>query len=311
MVAWADYFWPNSTVLRNKLGITDADVLHDAEYRLAAVRRTEIVRGLAPIAETYDAEHLKALHGWVFQDVYEWAGRVRDVPISKMTDFAPLDRIDGCLQNAAGLIAETRWQRLNDDRFAAAAAVALWIATSDRKERKRERDAADEVQAKLVVVSGVRLETLMLQMIVRNKGSHALVDVKFVSLVVAGHENLDLSPTSDTVLPVVGPGEDGNFMINPDGLEPKHPFFIALRGSDHPRRSATIRPGVKMTATVRWTGHERKNLAVHVVDEHCNVGVASRLRSRCHTRRVRSGVRTGSSGASEVSTLSRPQALSA
>jgi hypothetical protein len=93
----------------------------------------------------------------------------------------------------------------------------------------------------------------MLQIIVRNKGPHALVDVKFVSLVVAGHENLDLSPTSDTVLPVVGPGEDGDFMFNPDVLEPTHPFFVALRGSDHPRRSATIRPGVKMTATVWWT----------------------------------------------------------
>jgi cell filamentation protein len=76
------------TIAALKLGITDADVLHDAEYRLAAVRRTQIVRGLAPIAETYDAEHLKALHGWLFQDVYEWAGHVRDVPISKMTDFA-------------------------------------------------------------------------------------------------------------------------------------------------------------------------------------------------------------------------------
>jgi cell filamentation protein len=70
-VAWADYFWQNSTVLRNKLGITDADALHDAEYRLAAVRRTEIAKGLAPIPETYDAAHLKALHGWLFQDVYE------------------------------------------------------------------------------------------------------------------------------------------------------------------------------------------------------------------------------------------------
>lgn len=94
-MAWADYFWPDSTVLRNKLGITDADALHDAEYRLAAVRRTEIARGLAPIAETYDSEHLKALHGWLFQDVYEWEGRVRDVPISKVTDIAPVDRIDG------------------------------------------------------------------------------------------------------------------------------------------------------------------------------------------------------------------------
>jgi cell filamentation protein len=126
-VAWADYFWPNSTVLRNKLGIIDADGLHDAEYRLAAVRRMEIARGLAPIAETYDAEHLKALHGWLFQDVYEWAGQIRDVPISKMTDFAPLDRIGDCLQNAAGLVAETRWQDLSDDGFASAAAeVFSW-----------------------------------------------------------------------------------------------------------------------------------------------------------------------------------------
>jgi hypothetical protein len=45
-----------------------------------------------------------------------------------MTEFAPLDRINGCLQNAAGLIAETRWQRFNDDRFAAAAAEVFgWL----------------------------------------------------------------------------------------------------------------------------------------------------------------------------------------
>lgn len=121
-------FWPDSTVLRNKLGITDANELRDAEYRLAAVRRSEIARGLAPIAATYDAEHLKALHGWLFQDIYDWAGRFRDVPISKMTDFAPLDRIDGCLQNAARLIAETRWGQLTDDRFAPAAAEVFgWV----------------------------------------------------------------------------------------------------------------------------------------------------------------------------------------
>lgn len=126
-MAWADYFWPNSTVLRNKLGITEADDLHDAEYRLAAMRGAEITTGLAPIAQTYDAEHLKALHRWLFQDLYDWAGLIRDVPISKMTEFAPLDRIETCLQDAADVIAETRWEGLSDERFASAAAeVFAW-----------------------------------------------------------------------------------------------------------------------------------------------------------------------------------------
>lgn len=33
-----------------------------------------------------------------------------------------------------------------------AAAVAVWIATTDRRQRKRERDAANEAQAKLVIL---------------------------------------------------------------------------------------------------------------------------------------------------------------
>ena len=41
--------------------------------------------------------------------------------------FAPLDRIEACLQNAAGLVAETDWQDLSDERFASAAAeVFSW-----------------------------------------------------------------------------------------------------------------------------------------------------------------------------------------
>ncbi|MCA2304811.1 Fic family protein [Mycobacterium intracellulare] len=127
-MAWADYFWPDSTVLRNKLGITDAEELRNAEYRLVAVRQAEITRGGAAITETFDAEHLKSLHGWLFQDVYDWAGRYRDVAISKLTGFAPVDRIDDCLDRAAGLVSDTRWQGISDTRFAhAAAEVFAWV----------------------------------------------------------------------------------------------------------------------------------------------------------------------------------------
>lgn len=127
-MAWSDYFWPGTSVLRNKLDVTDPEVLRAAEYEVAAIRHTQIDRGLAPIPETYDAAHLRAAHGWLFQDVYSWAGQYRDVPIAKLTEFAPVDRIDECLTNASDAIAGTDWQQVTDDEFAdRAAEVFGWL----------------------------------------------------------------------------------------------------------------------------------------------------------------------------------------
>jgi hypothetical protein len=136
-----------------------------------------------------------------------------------------------------------------------AAVVALGIATSDRRERKRERDAADKVEAKLVVVWGERIDgPSQLQVVVRNNGTRAIVDVTFVSLVVEDRD-LDLRPTSESELPVVTPsGDDGKFIFNPEAHDPAHPFRRAMRGAPWPQSGpATILNSTKMTATVRWT----------------------------------------------------------
>ena len=64
-------------VLKNKLGVEAQDDLHrlEADY----VRQREFDLRLHGIqAGNFDAEHLKALHRHVFQDVYEWAGHTRD-----------------------------------------------------------------------------------------------------------------------------------------------------------------------------------------------------------------------------------------
>jgi cell filamentation protein len=45
------------------------------------VRRAEIDAGFGPKGE-FDAAHLKAIHRHLFQDVYEWAGRTRDEPVT-------------------------------------------------------------------------------------------------------------------------------------------------------------------------------------------------------------------------------------
>jgi cell filamentation protein len=70
-----------SGVLRNKLGLKDADALHEAEYAHTAGRIQQLVKH--PIPGNFDIAHLCAIHKHIFQDVYDWAGKPRTVNISK------------------------------------------------------------------------------------------------------------------------------------------------------------------------------------------------------------------------------------
>jgi cell filamentation protein len=72
------YCFPGSTVLRNKLGIMDAQELDYVERELV----TQRAREGAPTGR-FDLAHLRAIHKHLFQDVYDWAGQLRTVEISK------------------------------------------------------------------------------------------------------------------------------------------------------------------------------------------------------------------------------------
>ena len=75
------YCYSNSNVLKNKLNITDKDELFEAEKELTAIRLKELQD--KPIEGNFDFEHLKAIHKYIFQDIYGWAGKVRTVEIGK------------------------------------------------------------------------------------------------------------------------------------------------------------------------------------------------------------------------------------
>lgn len=65
---------------------------------------------------TYDGAHLQAMHHWLVQDVYDWAGQYREVGISKgVSNFAPVEAIEECVGRAAQIVAETDWPDLTDD----------------------------------------------------------------------------------------------------------------------------------------------------------------------------------------------------
>lgn len=78
-----------SRCLINKFGIKDKELLSKIEIAYSSRRAWEINNNNL-IPQTFDLEHLKAIHGYIFGDCYDWAGKVRTVEISKgESQFAP------------------------------------------------------------------------------------------------------------------------------------------------------------------------------------------------------------------------------
>ena len=48
-----------------------------------------------PISGKFDFKHLQAIHRYIFQDVYDWAGKVRTVDIAKGNMFCNVRFISG------------------------------------------------------------------------------------------------------------------------------------------------------------------------------------------------------------------------
>ena len=92
---WDDYFIPGPHVLRNKFttpgkpyGETDPGKLRALEEGAAAIRLEKLAKH--PIAGKFDYKHMKAIHRYIFQDVYEWAGQERVAPVGEfMTKTGP------------------------------------------------------------------------------------------------------------------------------------------------------------------------------------------------------------------------------
>lgn len=106
---------PDFSVLRNKLDIRDAATLEQAERLLVQQRMEEG----APRGD-FDLVHLKAIHGHLFQDVYDWAGQVRTVEIHKGgSQFQPVPYIEtGMADVHKRILAAREFRGLGRDDFA-------------------------------------------------------------------------------------------------------------------------------------------------------------------------------------------------
>src|SRR5580704_3868976 len=78
------YVYPGTSVLRNLRDLRDAGVFSEFEAEATARRLRQLEH--KPLSGAFDSRHLQAIHRYIFQDVYEWAGDFRTVSISKSGD---------------------------------------------------------------------------------------------------------------------------------------------------------------------------------------------------------------------------------
>lgn len=84
MIAEPDpYVYPGTRVLKNRLGITNTKEFDAVEYRVTWPRRQELE--LSPVTGDFDLRHLLDIHRRLFQDLFEWAGQLRTIAMSKGT----------------------------------------------------------------------------------------------------------------------------------------------------------------------------------------------------------------------------------
>ena len=85
--------YPGTTVLINKLDIRDEEALNEAEALATYINAAKLED--TPIEGTFDFEHYKSIHRFLFSDLYDWAGEVRTVDISKKgTRFTPASNVE-------------------------------------------------------------------------------------------------------------------------------------------------------------------------------------------------------------------------
>ncbi len=89
--------YPNSTCLINKFGIRDEATLAKVEADIVLLKSSVLLS--QPPAGAFDFAQYRAIHRSLFEDIYDWAGEIRSIDMSKKgTNFvkaADIERLAG------------------------------------------------------------------------------------------------------------------------------------------------------------------------------------------------------------------------
>lgn len=78
------YFEYSNGTLRNKLGIRNADELEEVSYQMSAKKANTLIKTNPKIKSIDD---LCKIHKYMFGDLFDWAGKLRNYNIGKTTEI--------------------------------------------------------------------------------------------------------------------------------------------------------------------------------------------------------------------------------
>ena len=78
----SDIYLPGTDIPKNRLGVTEPDLLHEVEEALLQQAYQIFIDELQP-ATRFDEAYFKSLHRRTFASLYDWAGEYRTVDMSK------------------------------------------------------------------------------------------------------------------------------------------------------------------------------------------------------------------------------------
>ena len=101
------YCYPGTNVLKNKAGITNTKDLNDFERGITFLMDAKF-NGY-PFKGKLDFNYVKQLHKFLFEQIYDWAGEIRKVDISKGNTF--------CLHELIEVNADMLFQELENENY--------------------------------------------------------------------------------------------------------------------------------------------------------------------------------------------------
>ena len=115
------YLYPNTNVLINKFDIQDAKRLSEVENDLVYIKLFEADDFMQDLS--FDTAGLKALHHYLFEDIYDWAGNFRTINIFKIervipgksVEYGDHTQLQRLLDAAFFDLDETRWDELSKE----------------------------------------------------------------------------------------------------------------------------------------------------------------------------------------------------
>lgn len=87
-----DNCYEGTACLINKLGIHDEKLLAKVEAEITFAKASMLES--APVSDKFDMDHYLSIHRFLFEDLYDWAGTLRTVDISKkQTNFCNAENL--------------------------------------------------------------------------------------------------------------------------------------------------------------------------------------------------------------------------